>query len=139
LYRIIRREGEEFSNHSSFSRVISVKGFIVMAISDRLKSMRAWLGLSGLAARSSALPVLTTKMSQTILHSITDIMAAAVDVIDMGKDKDRAEDSINQILSVCRPRCRESDNYKISSIASNAFELGGYRETRALPGQKTAA
>ena len=31
-------------------------------------------------------------MRQTILHSITDIMAAAVaDVMDMEKDKDRAE------------------------------------------------
>jgi hypothetical protein len=78
-------------------------------------------------------------MRQTILHTITDIMAAAVDVMDMGKDKDRAEDSINRILSVRRPRYRESDNYRIPSIASNAFELGGYSEMRALPGQKTAA
>jgi hypothetical protein len=31
-------------------------------------------------------------MRQTILHSITDIMAAAVDVMGMEKDKDRAED-----------------------------------------------
>jgi hypothetical protein len=35
--------------------------------------------------------VLTTKIRQTILHSITDIMAAAVDVMDMEKDKDKAE------------------------------------------------
>jgi hypothetical protein len=55
-------------------------------------------------------------MWQTILHSITDIMAAAaVDVMDMEKGKDRAEDSINRILSVRRPRCRESSNYKISA------------------------
>jgi len=45
-----------------------------------------------LAARSSSLPVLTTKMWQTILHSITDIMAAVVaDVMGMEKDKDKAE------------------------------------------------
>jgi len=31
--------------------------------------------------------VLTTKIRQTILHSITDIMAAAVDVMDMDEDK----------------------------------------------------
>ena len=55
-------------------------------------------------------------MWQTILHSITDIMAAAaVDVMDMEKDKDRAEDSISRILSVRRPRCRASSDYKISS------------------------
>jgi hypothetical protein len=30
-------------------------------------------------------------MWQTILHSITDIMAAVVDVMDMEKEKDRAE------------------------------------------------
>jgi hypothetical protein len=55
-------------------------------------------------------------MWQTILHSITDIMAA-VDVMDTEKekDKDRAENSIGRILSVRRPRCRESSNYKISS------------------------
>jgi len=34
--------------------------------------------------------VLTTKIRQTILHSITDIMAA-VDVMDMEKGKDKAE------------------------------------------------
>jgi len=57
--------------------------------------------------------VLTTKIRQTILHSITDIMAAAaaVDVMDMEKekDKDRVEDSISRILSVRRRRCRESN------------------------------
>jgi hypothetical protein len=56
-------------------------------------------------------------MRQTILHSINDIMAAAaVDVMDMEKekDKDRAEDSISRILSVRRPRFRESSNYKAS-------------------------
>jgi len=54
-------------------------------------------------------------MWQTILHSITDIMAAVVDVMDMERDKDRADDWINRILSVRRPRCRESNNDKISS------------------------
>jgi hypothetical protein len=48
-------------------------------------------------------------MWQTILHNITDIMAAAaVDVMDMEKDKDRAEDSISRILTVRRPECRAS-------------------------------
>jgi hypothetical protein len=53
--------------------------------------------------------VLETKMWQTILHSITDIMAAAVDVMDMEKEKDRAGDSISRILLVRRPRFRESN------------------------------
>jgi len=55
--------------------------------------------------------VLTTKIRQTILHSITDIMAAAVDVMDMEKekDKDRPGDSISRILSVRRRRFRESN------------------------------
>jgi hypothetical protein len=48
-------------------------------------------------------------MRRTILHRITDIMAA-VDVMDMEKDKnkDEAEDSISRILSVRHPRCREN-------------------------------
>jgi hypothetical protein len=57
--------------------------------------------------RSSALPVLTTKIRQPILHSITDIMAAAADVMDM----DKAECSISRILPVRHPRCRENNNY----------------------------
>jgi hypothetical protein len=50
-----------------------------------------------------------TKIRQPILHSITDIMvvAAAADVTDM----DKAECSINQILPVRHPRCRDSNNY----------------------------
>jgi hypothetical protein len=68
-----------------------------------------------LAARYSALPVLTTKMWQKILHSITDIMATAVDVMGTDVDKDKAECSISRILTVRRLRCRESNNYKISS------------------------
>ena len=54
--------------------------------------------------RSSALRVLTTKVRQPILHSITDIMAAA-DVMDM----DKAERSISRILPVRYPRYRESN------------------------------
>jgi len=54
--------------------------------------------------------VLTTKVRQTTLHSITDIVAAvAVDIMDM--DKDRAERSISRILLVCHPRCRVNNNY----------------------------
>jgi len=51
-----------------------------------------------------------TKIRQTILRSITDIMvvvAAAADVTDM----DKAECSINRILPVRHPRCRDSNNY----------------------------
>jgi len=52
--------------------------------------------------------VLTTKIRQTILHSITNIiMAAAADVMDM----DKAECSIGRILLVRHPRCRASNNY----------------------------
>jgi hypothetical protein len=53
--------------------------------------------------------VLTTKVRQTILHRITDIMAAAVaaDVMDM----DKAECSISRILPVRHPRCQDNNNY----------------------------
>ncbi len=65
-------------------------------------------------------------MRQTILHSITDIMAAAAaDVMDMKKNKDRVEDSISRILSVRRPRYRESNNDKSSNAST---ERGGYSE-----------
>jgi Tfp pilus assembly protein PilF len=61
-----------------------------------------------LALRFLVLPVLTTKVRQTTLHSITDIMAAvAVDIMDM----DKAEHSINRILPLCHPRCRVNNNY----------------------------
>jgi len=56
--------------------------------------------------RSLALPVLTTTIRQTILHSNTNTMAAA-DVTEMGK----AEYSINRILPVRHPRSRESSSY----------------------------
>jgi len=58
---------------------------------------------------SSARPALTTKIRQTILRSITDIMVVVVaaDVTDM----DKAECSINRILPVRHPRCRDSNNY----------------------------
>jgi hypothetical protein len=52
--------------------------------------------------------VLTTKVRQTILHSITDIMAAAAaDVMDM----DKAECSISRILPVRHPRYRDNNTY----------------------------
>jgi hypothetical protein len=52
--------------------------------------------------------VLTTKVRQPILHSITAIMAAAAaDVMDM----DKAERSISRILPVRRHRCRDNNNY----------------------------
>ena len=50
-------------------------------------------------------------MWQTILHSITDIVAVA-DVMDM--DKDKAEYPISRILTVRRPQCRDS-SYKVSA------------------------
>jgi hypothetical protein len=59
--------------------------------------------------RFSALPVLTTKVRQPILHSITNIMvvAAAADVMDM----DKAECSISRTLPVRHPRCQDNNNY----------------------------
>jgi hypothetical protein len=53
--------------------------------------------------------VLTTKVRQPILHSITDIMAAAVaaDVMEM----DKAGCSISRILPVRHPRCRDNNKY----------------------------
>ena len=54
--------------------------------------------------------MLTTEVLQLILHSITDIMVAAADVMDM----DKAECSISPILAVRHPRCRES-SYKVSA------------------------
>jgi hypothetical protein len=62
-----------------------------------------------LASRFSALPVQTTKVRQTTLHSITDIMAAVLvaDVMDM----DKAECSISRILPVRHPRCRDNNDY----------------------------
>jgi len=61
-------------------------------------------------------------MRQTTLHSISDIMAAA-DVMDKEKDKDRAGDLISRILTVRRPRFRESNNYKSLNAST---ERGGY-------------
>jgi hypothetical protein len=61
--------------------------------------------------RFSALLVLTTKVRQTTLHSITNIMAVvavvAADIMDM----DKAEYSISRILPVRHPRCRDNNNY----------------------------
>jgi hypothetical protein len=90
-----------------------------------------------LAVRSSIPPVLTTTMRQTIRHSITDIMAAAADVMDMEQDKnkDRAEDSISRILSVRRPRFRES-SYKVSARFCSATWLGQIRFSGKSGGRK---
>ena len=66
--------------------------------------------------------MLTTKIRQAILHSITDIMAAVVvGVMDM--DKDKAECPISRILTVRRPRCRDSNNHKSLNAATAP---GGY-------------
>jgi hypothetical protein len=64
-----------------------------------------------LALRSSALPVLTTKVRQPILHSINDIMAAVVAAAADVMDMDKAECSINRILAIRHPRYRENSNY----------------------------
>ena len=76
-------------------------------------------------------------MRQTILHSITDIMAAAVDVMDMDKekDKDRAEESISRILTVRRPRFRES-SYKVSARFVATSWLGQIRFSGKSGGRK---
>jgi hypothetical protein len=75
-------------------------------------------------------------MRQTILHSISDIMAAAAaDVMDMEKDKDRAGDSISRILSVRHPRCRES-SYKVSARFCSATWLGQIRFSGKSGGRK---
>ena len=58
--------------------------------------------------------MLTTKTRQTILHSITDIMVVAVDVMDM--DKDKAECTTSRILTVRRPRYRESSYWVLRGI-----------------------
>jgi hypothetical protein len=51
-------------------------------------------------------------------------MAAVVaDVMDM--DKDKAECPISRILSVRRPRCRDSNSYKSLNAST---ERGGYSE-----------
>jgi len=60
--------------------------------------------------RSLALPVLTTKIRQPILHSITDIMAAVVAAADV-MDMDKAECSISRILPVRHLRYRDNNNY----------------------------
>ena len=62
-------------------------------------------------------------MRQTILHSITDIMAVVVaDVMDKDKDK---EGCPIRILTVRRPRCRDSSNYKSLNAST---ERGAYSE-----------
>jgi hypothetical protein len=72
-------------------------------------------------------------MRQTILHSITDIMAVVVaDVMDKDKDKDKGKDKGKdkaecsiRIFTVRRPRCRDSSNYKSLNAST---ERGGYSE-----------
>ena len=54
--------------------------------------------------------MLTTKVRQTIPHSITDIMAAAVVAADV-MDMDKVGCSISRILPVRHPPCREINNY----------------------------
>ena len=72
--------------------------------------------------------MLTTKVRQTILHSITDIMAAAVaaDVMDM----DKAERLISRILPVRHPRCRDNDNYVLINLG--AYSLFNEKRARFL-------
>jgi hypothetical protein len=72
-----------------------------------------------LAVRSSALPALTTTIRQTILHSITGIMAAMVAVADV-MDMDKGECSIGRILPVRHPRCRDSNNYAFAQTSALA-------------------
>ena len=91
-----------------------------------------------MALHSSIPPVLKTKIRQTILHSITDIVAVAADVMDMEKKKDRAGDSISRILLVRRPRFRES-SYKVSArfcgnnlAGIDPFQLEKRRTQRAI-------
>jgi hypothetical protein len=69
-----------------------------------------------LALRFSALPAQTTKVRQTTLHSITDIMAPVVvaDVMDM----DKAECSISRILPVRNLRCRANNNDAFEQIST---------------------
>lgn len=129
---LCRWEWREFCNRSSFRPVM---GFIVMTILNRLKSAKAGLGVLclGVALFNSA--VLTTKNRQTILHSSIDIMPAA-DIMDMdeNKAKDREECSISRILSVRRPRFRESSNYKISKRFERARRL--QRDATSVLGRK---
>jgi hypothetical protein len=61
--------------------------------------------------RFSALPVLTTKVRQPILHSINDIMGAVVVAAADATDMDKAECSIRRIRPVRHPRCQDNNNY----------------------------
>jgi hypothetical protein len=63
-------------------------------------------------------------MRQTILHNITDIMAVVVADV-MGMDKAKVECPISRILTVRRPRCRDSSNYKSLNAST---ERGGYSD-----------
>jgi len=52
-----------------------------------------------------------TKIRQTILRSITDIMVVAVATAADVTDMDKEECWINRTLPVRLPRCRDSNNY----------------------------
>jgi hypothetical protein len=71
-----------------------------------------------LALRFSVLPVLTTKVRQTTLHSNTDIMAAVVAAADI-MDMDKAECPISRILPVRHPRFRDNNNYAFEQISAS--------------------
>ncbi len=59
-----------------------------MGISNRLKSVKTWLGLLCPGVRSSLLPALTAKIRQTILHSNTGIMVVVVVAGDAAETAD---------------------------------------------------
>ena len=61
-------------------------------------------------------------MRLTILHNITDIMAVVVADV-MGMDKDKVECPISRILTVRRPRCRDSSNYKSLNASTERRRL----------------
>jgi hypothetical protein len=61
--------------------------------------------------------VLTTEVRQRILHSITDITAAAVVAADI-MDMDKAECSISRILPVRHPWYRDNNIYAFDQISA---------------------
>ena len=89
-----------------------------MAISNRLKSVKGGQACSALSRRFLVIPVLTTKVRQPTLRSITSIMAAAVaDTMDM----DKVECSISRILPVRRPRCQDNNNSRRINLGVEEF------------------
>jgi hypothetical protein len=63
--------------------------------------------------RCSALAVLTTKIRQTILRSISGIMVVVLvaEEEENVMDRDKAEYSISRLLSARNPGCRDSNHY----------------------------